>query len=67
MTMMNKSAIELYDKLMQFASAEPAIEPGSDVYQMSGGNYDDAYEGGIDDGYIMLAKQLLSEFFGVEN
>lgn len=32
------------------------------AYDYSGGNYDDAYEVGVDDGEIFLARQLLDSF-----
>lgn len=34
-----------------------------DIYGMCGGNYDDAYYSGTDDGQILLARQLLKEYF----
>lgn len=30
----------------------------------SGGNYDDAYSGGCDDGEVALARELLTKYFG---
>jgi hypothetical protein len=35
------------------------------VYDFSGGNYDDAYYGGCDTGEILLARELLAKFFEV--
>ena len=32
-------------------------------YEFSGGNYDDAYYGGRDDGEAILAYKILKEFF----
>lgn len=33
------------------------------AYDYSGGNFDDAYSGGVDDGEAFLAKEILEEFF----
>lgn len=30
------------------------------AYDISGGNYDDAYSAGVDDGYVWLARELVS-------
>lgn len=56
---------KLKDKLTWLAakclhSDTPHFSP----YDASGGNSDDAYSLGIDDGEILLARSLLREFFG---
>lgn len=41
-----------------------SAEAGGDDFNpmdLSGGNYDDCYQGGIDDGYIELARLILAD------
>ena len=33
----------------------------------SGGNYDDAYSMGLEDGVVLLARRLIEEFFNKES
>ncbi len=45
--------------------AKQAIGPDDDYFDpqdSSGGNYNDAYNYGVDDGYVMLARHLLKTF-----
>ena len=37
---------------------------GFSPFDYSGGNYDDAYYGGCDDGKVLLARELLKKFGG---
>jgi hypothetical protein len=38
-------------------------DPEFNVQDHCGGNYDDAYSLGQDDGYAMLAREILKRFF----
>lgn len=47
--------------LEQFASRRCWFEDeGISIYDFCGGNYDDAYEGGWEDGEAFLARSLLN-------
>lgn len=48
---------ELIEGLKKMARREPWADDA--VYDNSGGNYDDAYAGGIDDGQTYLAREIL--------
>lgn len=64
MTLMTRSDKELYERLRYLAATELLVGEEDSVYEVSGGNIDDAYEAGVDDGYALLARNLLQEFFG---
>ena len=48
------------DKLKKISEKETLFESGSNACDASGGNYDDAYSLGIDDGEIALAREILT-------
>lgn len=52
---------EMIEYLKAWAAAKTWKEQIEDFdpYAMSGGNYDDAYEGGSVDGYIELSRMIL--------
>lgn len=63
--LMTKSDKELYDKLTRLASLELLCEIDDRLpFDISGGSIDDAYEAGVEDGEIHLARSLLQEYFG---
>jgi hypothetical protein len=51
-------------KLKELAAREVVINGDHNPYDASGGNYDDAYTIGIDDGQIILAKEILKDLEG---
>ena len=53
---------DLIDSLINIAK-KPAWSDNPDftIYDYSGGNYDDAYYGGYDDGEISLAREILTK------
>jgi hypothetical protein len=54
---MNKKIIEL---LTELAKTQANIDNEDyNTYDYSGGNYDDAYYQGVEDGEILLARKLL--------
>lgn len=56
---------ELKDCLQKFANQKLVTENMSDddcIYDWCGGNIDDAYEIGVEDGTTHLARQLLQRF-----
>lgn len=59
---------ELKQKLLKVASRECwSDDPGFMNYidDYAGGNVDDAYYGGTEDGQAQLARELLNELFGI--
>jgi hypothetical protein len=53
---------EMYDALIKLSVAQTAPERSSDEFfnaQEFWGQYDDAYDGGVDDGYIELAREIV--------
>jgi hypothetical protein len=40
-------------------------DPEFNAFENSGGNYDDAYYGGFDDGEARFAQQILQEYYGI--
>jgi hypothetical protein len=55
-----KTMDKLKAKLEELAAKKAGFDnPDFNVYDWSGGNYDDAYSLGQDDGEISLARQLL--------
>ena len=52
---------EMIKRLKALAAEETLFEGdgGSNPYDASGGNYDDAYSLGVDDGEISLAREIL--------
>ena len=58
---MNEEKLKiLIDKIKQTANKTARCEnPEFSAYDFSGGNYDDAYSMGCDDGEILFAQSLL--------
>lgn len=50
-------------KLLEFLQekAEGEIFEGDDVSSASGGNFDDAYEMGVEDGEILMAQEIIDK------
>ena len=62
--MTNEQIILLKEKLIKIAKKESwSDDPDFNIFDFSGGNYDDAFSGGCDVGEIDLARELLKEFF----
>lgn len=60
---------KLKEKLETLAKQEcweDVLDDDTIIDDMAGGNEDDAYYGGLNSGEILLARRLLSEFFGIE-
>lgn len=58
---------ELIDFLQRKAKQSAWFDdPEPDIMAFSGGNIDDAYTGGQQDGEVLLAREILSKFFGVQ-
>lgn len=56
---MNAKFIE---KLKDIAQREAWVDNKEfSVFDFCGGNFDDAYSGGVDDGEILLAREVLKE------
>lgn len=52
----------LYDRLIKLAADEAqADDPDFNPMDYSGGNFDDAHSMGVDDGYIYLAQDIISQ------
>lgn len=49
------------ESLKKLAKQKCMHESGGDVYSASGGNFDDAYSLGYDDGAIGAAREILKE------
>lgn len=55
---------ELKERMEKLASRECwQNDPEFMPHEYAGGNIDDAYNGGVDDGETLLARHLLKEFF----
>ncbi len=55
---------KLIEKLKTLAAKKAACEHEDfSIYDYSGGNFDDAYRIGCQDGEIGLAQEILNEFF----
>lgn len=53
---------ELIEKLKKLAATEAACDDDEfNPYDVSGGNFDDAYYAGSTDGEILLARDILTE------
>lgn len=49
---------KLMDTINTHAKRKTVVDVGNDVYGVSGGNIDDAYSAGIQDGYTYFARDL---------
>lgn len=59
---MNKLTPELIEKLRKAAARETWADADDfNTCLLSGGNYDDAYYGGFEDGFTNLAREILEE------
>jgi len=59
----NKMNEELKKELEKIARRECwSDDEDFNPFEYSGGNYDDAYYGGVNDGIVSLARRLLKEF-----
>lgn len=57
----------LKEHLMEIAKKKAwSDDEDFSAYDYSGGNFDDAYYGGASDGEVLLARQILEEFFEVK-
>lgn len=54
----------LKSKLEKLAKKETLGDNNCNAYEASGGNYDDAYGLGFDDGEVSLAREILKELNG---
>lgn len=52
--------LELIEKIRKVAAKETVFERGLDISDIHGGNYDDAFYAGCDDGEISFARELLA-------
>jgi len=54
---------KLKERLISLAKDEAKKSDNEDfnVYDWSGGNVDDAFEMGLDEGYTLLAREILDE------
>lgn len=46
-------------KVKEIASQDVKVDPTETPYEMCGGNYDDAYQMGVNDGQVYLAREIL--------
>lgn len=56
----------LYDRLMGMAKEFQDDSDDFDLYGCCGGNIDDAYSLGCDEGEIMLAKEIIEDINNLE-
>ncbi len=54
--------LELYIRNMSKSKCM-SDDPEFNINDCCGGNYDEAYSIGVDDGYALLARELISKFF----
>lgn len=59
------SKLEIIKHALELLAKEPCWSDNADFEPIMycGGNYDDAYDGGVTDGYTKLARLLLKKYF----
>ncbi len=58
----NNKLNEIEKSLKKIASRR-RLDDGENIYELSGGNYDDAYYIGVEDGEVNTADFLLEKYF----